>query len=113
MIVEKKPLTLTEVKEIVTAKSKEIKEEKEENSRLRNVHDLLKKIVKLKPEEAKKIKQELLALNIIKLKEKDIVNIINFLPEDAEDIRKIFFGQGINLGENEINSILEKVKKFI
>lgn len=112
MIIEKEPITLAEVKEIVIDKSKEIKEDSEDNQRIRAVHDLLKKIVKLKPEQARKLKEEILALGIIKLKERDVVKIIDFLPEDAEDIRKIFFGQGINLDENEINSILEKIKKY-
>ena len=69
MIEEKKPLTLAEVREIVSEKSKGLKEENEENARLRNVNDLLKKVVKLKPAEAKKLSQELLGLNILKLKE--------------------------------------------
>jgi DNA-directed RNA polymerase subunit F len=112
MIIEKKPLTLAEVKEIVSKKSKESKEETKQNARLESVNILLKKFVKLTPDQAKKLREELASLNIIKLKEKDIVKIINFLPEDAEDLRKIFFGQGINLDENEINSILEKVKKY-
>ena len=111
MINEKKPLTLAEVQEIVNERFKKVKEENDENHRLGSVHDLLKKVVKLKPEQAKKLKEELLSLGIVKLKEKDIVKIVDFLPEDAEDIRKLFFGQGINLDENEINSILEKVKK--
>lgn len=112
MIVEKKPLTLAEVKEIVSQKTKKIKEENEENARIRNVNELLKKVVKLKADEAKKLKQEIISLNILKLKEKDIVKIIDFLPEDTEDMRKLFFGQGVNLDENEINSILEKIKKY-
>ena len=112
MINEKKAVTLAEVKEIVTEKSKKLKEDSEDNQRITAIHDLLKKVVKLKPEEAKKLKEELLALGIIKLKERDVVKIADFLPEDAEDIRKIFFGQGINLDENEINSILEKIKKY-
>ncbi len=112
MIVEKKPLSLAEVKEIVSQKAKEMKED-EENARITNVNAILKKVVKLKADESRKLKEELEKLNILKLKEKDLIKIIDFMPEDPEDIRKIFFGQGINLDENEINSILTKIKKKI
>lgn len=108
MITSKQPITLAEVKEIVTKKSKE----QEDNERTKLLKELLSKVVKIKPEEARKLKQEIKDLNIIKLNEVDIIKLVDFMPEDAEDIRKIFAGQGINLDENEINSILTTFKKY-
>ncbi len=108
MIINKQSVTLAEVKEIVSKKSKE----QEDNDRTKLLKELLSKVVKIKPEEARKLKQEIKDLNIIKLNEAEIIKLVDFMPDDAEDIRKIFFGQGINLDENEISSILAALKKY-
>lgn len=108
MIKNKEPLSLAETKEILGKKL----ENKEEAERLQSIHDFLKKVTKMKANDAKKLMEDLENLNIIKLKKHDIIKIVDFMPEDAEDIRKIFFGQGINLDENEINSILGTIKKY-
>ncbi len=102
MIKEKKAVTLTEVQELL----KEI-----ESDKAKALLSFIKKFVKTNANKAEKLKQELLALDIAKLKEKDIVSLINFMPEDAEDIRKIFTGSEISLDQNEITKILELFKR--
>ena len=77
-ILEQTPLTLAEVYEL--AKSSE-KEEK--------IKDFIKKFVTIKPEKAREMKKELEELSIIKIKDKHIVKIIDFMPEDASDLNKI------------------------
>ena len=69
----------------------------------------LKKFVKAKPAQAKKIKEELEKADMLKLKREHIVKIVDMLPEDASDINKIFVD--ISLNEDETNKILEIVKK--
>jgi len=47
---------------------------------------------------------------MIKLKADHIVKVIDFLPEDASDVNKIF--SDVSLDENETNKILDIVKKY-
>jgi len=73
------------------------------------VKTFLKKFPHPKKDKAEKMEKELQKLENLKLKEEHIVKIIDFMPEDASDLLKIV--QGISLDQNEINQILEIVKK--
>ncbi|MDP4039101.1 MAG: DNA-directed RNA polymerase subunit F [Candidatus Pacearchaeota archaeon] len=99
MILEMKPLSLAEVKEII--------KDSEENKDLK---DYLKKFGKLNEEKAKKLEEELKALNNMKLKDEFIVKIIDFLPRDAEDLNKIFIE--VSLDNKETNEVLDILKKY-
>ena len=68
----------------------------------------LKKFLKTKPEQAKKLKEGLEKLDLLKMKREHLVKIIDLLPTDATDLNKIFVD--VSLTEDEINKILEVVK---
>lgn len=70
----------------------------------------IKKFTKLKPAEAKELKKKLKELDLIKLNDKHIVNLVDFLPEDREEVNKIVVEA--NLNEDEIKKILETIKEF-
>ncbi len=70
----------------------------------------LKKFVKIKNEDALKLKAELKGLDLMKVKDFHIAKIIDVLPEDNSDLNKIFVD--VSLDENEANKILEVVKKY-
>lgn len=97
MIIKQDPLSLAEVKEMVGEGNEEVEK-------------FAKSFTKMKPETAKKFKEDLEKLAILKLKTEGIVKIIDILPEDASDLNKIFIDT--NLDEDEINKILEVVKKY-
>ena len=96
MIHSKQPLTFTEVKEIV--------KDLEEKQELKNY---LKKFTKLSREKAEEIRKEIEKLNNMKIKEENMVKIIDFAPKDAESVNKIFTEN--TLTEEEANAILEIV----
>jgi len=97
MILDRTPLNMNEVELIM----KEIADsEKKQEMEL-----FLKKFLKIKSGQAKKIKEELEKLDSIKIKREHIVKIIDVLPEDASDLNKIF--TDVSLNEDEINKILE------
>ena len=79
MILNKKPLTLSEAK--VYAKPSEEK---------RQVDEYFKIFAKLSREKAEKLGEEIAKLNNPKIREENIVKIVDFLPKDSEDINKIF-----------------------
>jgi DNA-directed RNA polymerase subunit F len=99
MIKEQNALTYSEVLELIGDGERAVK-----------VKNFIKEYYKLKPADAKKLKEELNGLNLIKLREEHIVNIVNFLPQDASDIMKILPDN--SLDQEEINKILDVIKKY-
>jgi len=96
MILKQEPMSLAEVKEMLP-------EEKEE------IEKFIKSFTKIKPENARKLKEELTGLGILKIKPGDIAKIIDILPEDASDLNKILVDT--SLSEDEVNKILEVIKR--
>jgi len=99
MIKDQKALTYSEVIELIGDGEKATK-----------VKTFLKEFYKMKSADAKKLKEELEALNLIKMKEEYIVNIVNFLPQDASDLTKVL--ADVSLDQEEINKILDVIKKY-
>jgi DNA-directed RNA polymerase subunit F len=98
-VLNKKPLTLAELKSY----GKHFEENKV-------VNDYLKTFTKLTKEKADKLMEEVRALNSPKIKEENIIKLADMLPEDAEDINKIFLE--VSLSEEESNAILNIVKQY-
>ncbi len=100
MIYDRTPLNLKEVQEIL--------ENIPDSDRKEEVTIYLKKFLKANNEEAKKIKQGLEEMDLIKIKKEHIVKIVDLLPEDVSDLNKIL--TDVSLNEDETNKILEIVK---
>jgi DNA-directed RNA polymerase subunit F len=99
MIKDQKPLTYAEVLSLIG-----------DSEKAKKVHDFIKEFYKLKEDKAKQLAEELRALNLIKLKEEHIVNITNFLPQDASDLSKVMVD--VSLDQEEVTKILDVVKKY-
>ena len=102
MINDKKPITMAEAREIL----EDIKTEKAEA-----MAAFIKKFTKMKASEAEALKAKLLEHKMIKLNKEDIVKIIDFMPEDAADVRKIVAGSEVGLDQDEIEKILAVFRK--
>ncbi len=99
MIKDQTPLTYGEVVSLIG-----------DGEKAKKIKDFVKEFYSLKPQDAKALKEELIGLKIIKLKDEHIVNIVNFLPQDASDVLKIL--ADTSLEQEEINKILDVVKKY-
>jgi len=100
MIKSNEPLSLSEASEY-------IKKAKDDDT---ETVGFVKKFLRLNAEDSKKLRKELENLNLIKLNSKSTTKIIDFLPEDGEDLNKIF--TDITLNEDEANKIIDTVKEF-
>jgi DNA-directed RNA polymerase subunit F len=100
MIKNSEPLSMAESLEYIKGD--------EENET--KVAEFIKKFSKLKPKEAKELRQEIDSMGIIKVRPEYSVKIVDLLPETAEELNKIFVD--VTLEENETNKILEAVKKY-
>lgn len=85
---------------------KYIKEDKESKI---DVIGFIKKFIVLKPKEVKEFKKKIQDLNLMKVKQDYIIKIIDLLPENAEDLNKIFVD--VSLDEDESKKILEIIKE--
>lgn len=68
----------------------------------------IKKLVKITPKRAKDIRKNIEELEFMKVKPQHISKIIDLMPENAEDLNKIF--TDVSLNEDETKQILEKIK---
>ncbi len=100
MILNKTPLSLAQVKVYAS-------DVLEENKILA---DYLKAFGKLTKEKAESLASEVQALNNPKIKEDLVVKVVDFLPQDAEDVNKIFLEN--SLSEEETQALLAVVKKY-
>lgn len=100
MIKNQKPLSMVEV-------LKYIKKDKESGAELAG---FIKKFTKIDAKKAQELKEKLLGLDLMKMKEDHITKITDLMPENSEDLNKIFVG--ISLDEDEKGKILETIKEF-
>jgi DNA-directed RNA polymerase subunit F len=102
MIQESKIITLAEARELL---------KKADTDKAKAISDFIKRFTKLSASDVQKLRKALESLNIAKLRDEDIVRLIDFKPEDAEDVRKIFAGSEFSLDQDEITKVLEALKK--
>jgi len=74
------------------------------------IKNFIKKFVKLRPKEAKEMRKKLQELDLLKLKEDYAVKIIDMMPENQENLNKIF--TDVSLNEDEAKQILDIIKEF-
>ena len=106
-IVKETLITNTRAKEILKDRKKEIEFGYEQ----KNSYDYLKKYDNLTPKKTKDLAEKL--KEVKKLRERQIIAILNILPRDKDDLRLILEKDYNLLTEDEKNFILENVNKFI
>jgi len=105
-VMEIKPITMAEAKNILIKREKV----KELGYEQKLAAEHLKKFTKLKPEEAEKFMTELAA--IVRMADDTAVQVANLLPKTNDELRLIFAREKFSLKEDEINHVLELVKKY-
>lgn len=100
---------------IPDAKAKEILEniskERELKYEQKNSLDLIRKFITIDSKTAEKIMQELGSIE--KLRDRQKVAIVNFLPKDSDELRTILHKEYGSFSKEEIEKILEIVKSNI
>lgn len=71
----------------------------------------IKKFVSITPAKAKEMRKQLEDINSVKLNEHNITKVIDLLPENTEEVNKIF--TDVSLDEDETKKIIEIVKQYI
>ena len=103
-ILNEKLITDAEAREILKERKKEIELGYEQ----KNTLEYLKKYSPLTPNKAEKMIEEF--KKIPKIREKQIITIVNILPQDLDDLRLVMEKDYTALNEDEKKLILEIVK---
>ncbi|MDI6806715.1 MAG: RNA polymerase Rpb4 family protein [Candidatus Aenigmarchaeota archaeon] len=106
-VLTEKLVTDAEAKEILEGIGKKVELKYEQ----KNALDILNKFVKVDVEKIKNLVEEL--KKIEKLRERKIIAIANFLPEGRDDLRVILEKEYTNFTSEEIDLILETVRKSL
>jgi DNA-directed RNA polymerase subunit F len=106
-IIEEKVVTDIEAKELLEKREKESELKFEQKNALEN----LRKFAAVEKEKIDKLSEELKAVE--HLREKHIIAIANFLPEDKDDLRVVLHKEYTNFTQEEIEKILQIIKNNI
>ncbi|MDI6642986.1 MAG: RNA polymerase Rpb4 family protein [Candidatus Hodarchaeaceae archaeon] len=104
--VKERPVPLAEVLMVLEKEKKA--GELEYGQRL--TYDYAQKLVKLDPKKAKELMEELLKLE--RLREHQVVALVDLMPETKEDVELIFAKERTRLEEDEIKKILDIINKY-
>lgn len=100
MIKYREPLSMAEA----------LKYTEDEKDSEANIRKLIKKFVKLNPGEAAKVREKLSSLGLLKLKQEYVSKVIDIMPENQENLNKIF--TDVVLDEDESKKILDAIGEF-
>lgn len=105
-VLEKSYVTSAEAKATL---EKAVKNEKEPNYEQGIALEHLKKFVKIKPADSRKMVEELMKVNE-KIKPEIAVKLVDLLPQDENDVRAVFTKERFALTKEEIDAILGVLK---
>jgi|SRR3989344_5790151 len=105
-ILETRPVAMAEAKDIVLDREKD----KELGYEQKLAAEHLKKFTKLKAGEAKKFIEDI--SSVLRMGPETLVQIVNLMPQNADELRLIFAREKFSLKEEEVQKILEVVKKY-
>lgn len=107
-------LEILEEQFIPIAKVKELLKDSEEKTYEQKLaFEHAKKFSKIKIEKARELFKELKGLDLRRLKDKEIVKIIDILPKNIDELKSLFAGSSIPLKKEEVEKIFEIVKKYV
>lgn len=88
----------------------EVMEYLEKDEDKEELKGFIKKFVKMKPKNARDLRNKLESLELIKLRSEHIVKIIDMMPETHDELNKIFVD--VSLNEDESKKLLDTIKEF-
>lgn len=110
MLISERPLTMVELAEDLDNLEKT---EKELNFRSNKTKAYLKQFVKLKLKDSKELAKKIESLNISRLKERQIVKIVDMLPESVDEIKMLMVGETTTVTDENMKKIIDVVKEYV
>jgi len=96
---EERPITMAEVVSLAG-----------DSEKAEGIKKFIKSFNKMNVKKVIEMKEELVALDLIKLKDEHIVKIVDFVPKDASELNKVIIE--VSLDSDEVAKILEVTGKY-
>tara|TARA_Y100000310_G_C20586046_1_gene765456 strand:+ start:1033 stop:1380 length:348 start_codon:yes stop_codon:yes gene_type:complete len=109
-IIEEKPITMVETKEKLSSLEKK---QKELNFRATKTHEYLKKFAKTDFKKSQELYKKIQDLDIPRLKDRQIVKIVDLLPGNVSDLKIIFSGETITITSENLQKIVDVMKEYV
>ncbi len=103
-IISETPLSLTDVKDIITKKKKDI------TGVAAKTIAYIDSVLQTKEKKAKEMEENLNKLTIQRLKDRHIKKIVDIMPKDMDSLKIIFTGESITVKQEDLQKILEVIK---
>ena len=107
-VISEQPITFSELKDRL---SKIEKRDEELSFRGKKTKEYLDVATKLKLKDVKDLKKKIGELGVMRLKEKQIVKLINILPQDIDSI-KVVLGSDSITSKEDLKKILDLLKDY-
>ena len=108
-VLEKRPVSITEVKDMLKAIHKR---DEELSFRGGKTEEYVNDIVSLTPKKAKDLAKKLEGLEIPRLKEIQIIKIIDTLPESPEHLKVIMSGFNLTITKDNLKKITDAIDEY-
>ncbi len=109
-LINERPIVMAEVIDTLTTLEKE---EKELNFRSNKAKNYIKAFIKLDLKHANELSKKIQELNIPRLKERQIVKIIDSLPTTLDELRMIFVGETTTINDENMKKLLDVVNDYV
>jgi DNA-directed RNA polymerase subunit F len=108
-VISEEPTSMAEVKKNLADIKKR---DGELNFRANKAEEYLNDFVHIKADEAQQLKKKLEGLKISRLKEDQIIKIIDLLPDTADDLKIILYGYTLSLSKTDMEQVIDVIKGF-
>jgi DNA-directed RNA polymerase subunit F len=108
-IVSETPISMNDLKKEL----KSIKKKDEQlNYRSEKTEEYLNQLITLTDKDYKEIEKQLNDLNILRLKEKEVIKLLDIMPKNEEEVKLILSTSGITLKKEEAKKISDIMCSF-
>ncbi len=109
IVLEERPISLAELKATLERIEKR---DTKLGFRSTKTKEYLKKFSKLEEKKADELIQKIRALDIPRIKDRQIIKIIDLLPAELDEIRMIFSNETTSISPENMQQILNVVKEY-
>ena len=109
-IIEKKPISIYDVKKTLDKNKKALEKDEEVNFRVEKTIEYTHKIAKVPYKTVDELKKKIEELSIPRLKEKHIAKIIEIMPTTDEEVLSVLKAYPITVSKEDMKKIAKTVK---
>ncbi|MBR9699755.1 hypothetical protein GOV09_04830 [Candidatus Woesearchaeota archaeon] len=106
-IIKEHPISMSELK---TEIDKIKKRDKELGFRTNRTEEYIHQFIK---EDTSKLVESLKKLNISRLKDEQVIKIVDLLPRSVEDLKVVLHGYTVTVTKDNMKKIVDEVNKFL